>query len=285
MNELINLDGLGDAIINLTNKLANGVGWIVNKETPKKLAINAYIQDIQQSDYDPLTKAALISNAKKIINGYCNQKDIVEIAIQSLKKKAKPEKVEDDWLGQFMDKARLISSQEFQWIWGKILAKECNEPGSIPLALLHILEKMDKEDAETFTCLCRISVKLEGDFSPVVIESRIEEYNKLGITFDGLINLKALGLIEMDLGSLSSGYTVVPDGIPAKLIYFDKELQFSQDEIRVGHVIFTKYGQALCQSIDVKKIDGFWEKYCLSFWKELNDKKESSGNTLATKNQ
>ena len=118
MAELINLDALGEIVVNLTNKLADGIGWIANKETPKKLAENTYIQEIQKSDYDPITKAALISNAKKIIKEYCNQKSIVEMAIQSLQKEAEPEKIDEDWLEQFMDKARLVSSQEFQVIWG-----------------------------------------------------------------------------------------------------------------------------------------------------------------------
>ncbi len=40
------------------------------------------------------------------------------------------QKIEDDWLEQFMVKAGRISSKEFQWIWGKTLARECNNPGS-----------------------------------------------------------------------------------------------------------------------------------------------------------
>ena len=98
MDELINFDALGDIVVNLTNKLAECVGWIVNRETPKKLAVSTYIKDIQESNYDPVTKAALISNAKKIIKEYCNQNDIVKNAIQSLQKQAEPEKVEDDWI-------------------------------------------------------------------------------------------------------------------------------------------------------------------------------------------
>lgn len=62
-----------------------------------------------------------------------------------------------------MDKAGRISSKEFQWIWGKILSRECSVLESILFALLHTLERMDKEDAETFTTLCRMSVQLEGD--------------------------------------------------------------------------------------------------------------------------
>lgn len=143
MQSLINIDGNGlkDVLIDLNDKLATAVGWIANKETPEKIAINTYIKEIQEKNYDPVTKAALISNAKKIIKGYCNQSNIVEIARSSLQNNADPQKLEDDWLARFMDKAQLVSSEEFQWIWGKILARECNEPGSIPPALLYTLEK------------------------------------------------------------------------------------------------------------------------------------------------
>lgn len=285
MDELINFDGLGEVIVNLTNKLADGIGWIANKETPKKLAINTYIKEIQEKDYDPVTKAALISNAKQIIKGYCNQNDIVKIATRSLQNNAKPENVEDDWLGQFMNKAKIVSSQEFQWIWGKILARECNEPGSIPCTVLFTLEKMDKEDAETFTALCRTAVQLEGEYAPFIINSRFDEYNLLlDIDLDKLISLNALGLIEMNLGPFSNEYVLKTETFPAKVIYFDREYEFSAGEqICTGNVVFTKTGQALCQSIDVNKMEGFWENYCLPFWEER--KKEKNDNTLSTENQ
>ena len=270
MNELINFDGLGEVIVNFTNKLADGIGWIANKETPRKLAMNTYIKEIQEKDYDPVTKAALISNAKQILKEYCNQNDIVKIATQSLQTGAKPEDVEDDWLGRFMDKAKLVSSQEFQRIWGKILARECNEPGSIPVTLLYTLEKMDKEDAEAFTALCRIAVELDGKLSPFIIGSKFDEYNLLvGINLDKLVSLDALGLIEMDFGTQASGYVIETDEIPAKVIYFDKEYElFDEKQIGVGNVIFAKAGEALCQSIDVDMIEGFWENFCLPFWEE-----------------
>jgi len=275
MDSLVNFDGLGDVIVNLTNKLADGVGWIANKDTPKKLAINTYIKEIQEKDYDPVIKAALISNAKQIIKGYCNQNDIVKIAIQSLQNTSEPEKVEDDWLGKFMDKAKFVSSKEFQWIWGRILAKECNKPGSIPFALLYTLEKMDKEDAEAFTALCRISVQLEGEYFPVIIGSRFDEYKSLiGLTFDKLVSLNSLGLIEMDLSAIFPGYALTVEEIPAKVIYYDKVYELSEEnEISVGNVIFTKSGQALCQSIDVDRIEGYWEAYCLPFWEESKKKR------------
>lgn len=269
MNVLINVDGSGNGFANLLSKLADSAGWIANKETPKKSAIDTYIKDIQESNYDPVLKAALISNAKKIIKEYCNQNDIVQIALQNLQESAKPQKVEDDWLEQFMDKAGRISSKEFQWIWGKILARECNDHGSILFALLHTLERMDKEDAETFTTLCRMSVQLEGDYSPIIIRAKFSDYEEFGITFDKLLNLNALGLIEMSLDPLSSGYVLKTDKDLSRVIYFEREYEFSgKKEIGIGNVIYTKSGEALCQSLDLEEIEGFWEKYCLPFWGE-----------------
>lgn len=272
MQSLINIDGNGlkDVLIDLNDKLATAVGWIANKETPEKIAINTYIKEIQEKNYDPVTKAALISNAKKIIKGYYNQSNIVEIARSSLQNNADPQKLEDDWLARFMDKAQLVSSEEFQWIWGKNLARECNEPGSIPPALLYTLEKMDREDAEAFTALCRISVSVEKDASPIVIRERFAEYEELvGITFDKIVSLTALGLIETDLAAVSAGYKMEIDPLPNKIIYYDmeKELKDKRD-LQVGNVLFTKAGQALYWAIDAEKVEGFWENYCIPFWEK-----------------
>lgn len=270
MESLVNFEHLGDAFINLTNKLADGIGWICCRETPQKTAINTYIKEIQQKDYDPLTKAALISKAKQTIKEYSNQNNIVAIAMQALQSDAKPEEIENDWLVRFMDKAKHVSSQEFQGIWGKILARECNKPGSIPPALLYTLEKMDKEDAEAFTALCRISVKMDEEASPVVINERFSEYkNLIGVNFDKLLSLNALGLIEMNLGMLDSCYVLESDQLPAVITYYGKKYESPKKlRINVGNVLFTKTGQALYHSIEVGEVDGFWEKFCVPFWEE-----------------
>lgn len=110
MESLINMDGLSDVCNNLIN---NAIGWVATRETPNKTAVNTYIQEIQNSSYDPITKAALISTAKKNIKEYCNQHNVFEIATRSLMPTAKPEEVDEDWLTQFMDKARFVSTEEF----------------------------------------------------------------------------------------------------------------------------------------------------------------------------
>ena len=66
MKSLISFDGAADVLNNLINRIADATGWIATRSTPTREAVNTYIKEIQESDYDPLTKAALISNAKKL---------------------------------------------------------------------------------------------------------------------------------------------------------------------------------------------------------------------------
>ena len=62
---LFNFDGMSEVANNLIDKLASATGWYVSRNTPSKIGLNTYIEEIQKKNYDPLTKAALITNAKK----------------------------------------------------------------------------------------------------------------------------------------------------------------------------------------------------------------------------
>lgn len=278
---LIDCSGISDVANNLIDKLTSGAGWIASRKTPAKIAVNTYIEDIQNSNYDPLTKAALISRAKKTIKEYCNQKDIVEVALASLQTEGRFEEVDDDWIAVFMDKARLISNKEVQKIWGKVLAAEC-EDNNIPRSLIYILAQMDREDAETFTILCSLAIRVEDEYQPVIMDKKFDEYKKWGLTFDKLVSLSALGLIEMDFGPFATGYEMEnTKNIKTKIVvhYFDLkcEVNTKREKLPIGNVIFTKSGQALCRTISIEKKDGFWEEYCLPLWKK--DDLEKTKNT------
>lgn len=256
---------------NLIDKLASATGWYVSRNTLSKIGLNTYIEEIQKKNYDPLTKAALITNAKKTIKEYCNQKDIVAIAINLLNKDCVPETLDNDWLSIFMDKARLVTSEDFKLIWGKLLASECDNNGYVPKGLLYILSQIDREDAESFSTLCSLAIKVEDEYQPVVNINRFDDYANWGLDFDKLVNLKALGLIEMDFSKLVM-YSVYGKEIPIKAKYFNHEFECSnrKNEISIGNVMFTKSGQALCKAITVNEAANFWDKYCLPFLKMYN---------------
>lgn len=281
MGALINFDGLADVCNNLIDKLSCAVGWIANRETPNKTALDSYIKEIQASEYDSLTKAALISNAKKTIKEYINQHNIYEIATQSLLPSAKPENVDEDWLAQFMDKARLVSSSDFQILWGNILAEECNVPGSVPKALLHIMEQMDRSVAEGFMKLAAISVRWEDNgihgCCPVFFSNENREYyDGKGVNYELLVELQSMGLIETSIGLFSPSYTESFESTTS-IQYFDQEyiLPEGENRITMGDVIYTKAGQALCLAVQPEKIPDFLTEHCIPVWEKRYSEKKA----------
>lgn len=276
---LINLDGLSELGQSLLDKISNAIGWIATKNTPKRIAIQTYIEEIKNGNYDPITKAVLISNAKKTIAEYSNQNSIVQHAIANMNDTAHPELVENDWISQFMDKARLVSDSDFQLIWGRILAEECNIPGSVPRSLLHTLEQMDRNDAEKFTKLASFSIFVMEDnnrnYSPVIIEKHLRDYyTKRGVDFDSLIDLQALGLIKASIGMFTPEYCSTCSTAPIVVHYYGKQhvLPSGIFDLPVGNVIFTKTGQALCQAIETEEQEGFFEQYYIPFLNERLNK-------------
>ena len=269
---LIKFDGLGKFGKTLLEKLSNAIGWIA---TPDKVAQETYIEWVNQSDFDPLTKAVMISNARKIIAEYSNQREIVQYAVYCIKDNAQLDKVDNDWLSQFMDKARLVSDSDFQKIWGHILAEECNDPGSLPRSLLHTLDKMDRKDAERFTLLGTFSVLTKDNdkysYVPIILDSHLKDYySPKGLDFDALIDLKSLGLIEVDVGPFSHGYCTTLLSKPNVVFYFDKQYKVPDimDELPVGNVLYTKTGQALRRAIKPEQQEDFFNQYCIPFWEK-----------------
>ena len=278
MENLINFQPLADVANNLIDKLSAAIGWIATHDTPYRSAVDTYIQDIQNSNYDPLTKAALISKAKKTIKEYGNQQDIVRIAIDSMKPHATPDSVDSDWLAQFMDKARLVSDAEFQILWGNILAEECNSPGSIPRVLLHSMEQMDKAMAGAFLSIASTSIYIyengELSYAPMIIDPELKGiYEEIGLSYDDLVNLQSIGLLELNFGAFSGNYVVRCFTTPIVIHYNDSTYQLPDfyDKVPVGHVIYTKAGEALCKSITPNKIENFLESNCIPFWNEKID--------------
>lgn len=171
------------------------------------------------------------------------------------------------------------------------MAQECNKTNSIPKVVLHILEQMDKQDAIVFSTLCSLSVYVEEDekdFSPIVIASKLDEfYSELGITYNALVDLQALGLLEMNIGLLEHTYRAKYDKQPNAIRYCDKiyVLPKEMDSFRVGNVIFTKAGQALCSVIEVEKQEDFWEQYCLPIWEKEVEEFNEKQNVVENKEQ
>ena len=248
----------------LIDRFFGSLGWVFTHDTPKRIAVKNYIAEIEKCNYPPLHKAALISRANRDIKEYANQLGIVNGSVVYLEPTAKPENLEDDWLAQFFDKTRLVSNEEFQEIWSRLLAEECNNPGSIPKSLLFILEKMDRKEAEDFMKICSVTVSAFAESAPLLRIISNETLCEFGLSLDSLIQLESIGLLKME-GGFSPGYALIHDGNNTgeqSVRYFGKSMKLpdKMNSFPIGQVLFTKDGYALWKVVAATEIDGFWEK-------------------------
>ena len=272
----INLQPIADVANNLINKISAAVGWTFTRNTPGRIAVETLITDIQDMKIDPVHKAILISNANKIIKEYSNQEKIVQKACVYLEPNARPEKIEDDWIGLFMDKCRIISNDDFQVLWAMVLARESNNPGSIPIRVLSLLEFMDRKEAESFSHLCRTVMTFGDKCAPFIDGSRLKEYSQYGITLDSLVNLESLGLISSSLGLFAGEFALSDkDNNEGVLRYYNHEFVFQKENdseilrANIGNVVFTRSGMALYKALKVEEIEGFWESYYIPYLRRI----------------
>lgn len=148
---LVKIDSKGafQSLDNVVNKISNAIGWKFTRLGSKQDAVDFFVKSIKKrTDMPMLAQSAIISNSQKIIKEYSNQNDIVKIAIDNLANEtAQPEKVDNDWLFLFFDKAKNISNKEMQLLWGKILSDEFKQPNTNPKTLIEILSVLSQENA------------------------------------------------------------------------------------------------------------------------------------------
>ena len=263
---VIDLQPAADVLNNLINKLSDAIGWIATHETLEKRALDTYVRGIEESDLPPLAKAAEICKAKKTLKEYCNQDSIYRKASNMMAESAKPEEIDEDWIAQFADKARLVSNQDFQILWAGVLAQECNKPGSIPKALLKIIEQMDRSMADAFMKVASCSVwYIENGrkrYAPLIYYSvRNNEYcAQLGLCYEDLLDLESVGLVKIGNATGPSSYNRIYSGT---IHYFNKEASVYplKGEMAIGHVEYTKAGEALCAAVKPDEIEDFLKKY------------------------
>src|SRR5947209_3463389 len=126
-----------------------------------------------------------------------NIEDITQKALPLLNENSKPNEVEDDWITHYFDRCRLISDDEMQSLWSRVLAGEANKPGTYSKRTVNFLSGLDKSDAELFTKLCDFVWQIEKEPNLVIFDLRNKIYTDHGINFDVLTHLEAIGLIQL----------------------------------------------------------------------------------------
>ena len=278
-NSLINLGNLSKPADTLIKKVSDAVGGLFApyqvKRMAKAEAEAAMIKAQSETEITDLHRRAVRRWIEEEAQRQKNMEDITAKALPQLDEKATPDSVENDWLVNFFDKSRIVSDNEMQDLWSRVLAGEANTPGTYSKRTVNFLSDLDKVDAELFTKLCGFGWTI-GDVVPLVFDVQAEIYNKYGINFNTLSHLESIGLVQFNN---LSGFLRL--GFPKTLsvFYYGKWLTLempkdSGNELGIGKVLLTKIGQELAPICGSESVEGFRD-YVMDKWEQYLPKPES----------
>lgn len=253
----------------LIKKISQGTGILpcfLSKKRDKEEAIQFLIDQKKKDPSIPDEAIAYeITKIRENFTRYENQCSIVEKTISELNKQNDPDAVDTNWLSLFMDAAGHISDQDIQKLWAKLLATECNDPGSIPKTLIHTLSFLSPKLARTFEAICSYTF-LRAVESPIpVIDFKML---KEKIPFPYIEELQRHGLIFFDA---ITGYV---NEVSILTLYVSNTQDYayqltpqnpSQKHVPIGNVRFTEDGAKLYSLLSVSlvnDIDNYMTAFC-----------------------
>lgn len=264
----------------LIEKISDAIGGIFKPSQIRRVAqAEADAEKIEAAARIEITELQRRAMARFFAEEAKKQTNIEAItskALPDVASDAKPENMEDDWIANFFDKCRLISDEDMQALWGKVLSGEANSPGRFSKRTVNLLSSLDKSDAELFTKLCGFAITLRS-FCPLIYDVEDKIYTDASINFSSLSHLETTGLIHFDA---LAGY--ITRGLAQKgfIPYFDQKIwiEFPQAEnnsLQLGRVLLTKAGEQLALVCGAKPCDGFIE-YVKEKWKNFGYKIDPS---------
>ena len=270
-NSIVNLGDVTKPADTLIKKVSKAVGGVFAPYQIKRIAkaeaeaaIISAQAEIQVTD---LHRRAMHRFIEEEAKHQENIENITNKALPLLEDNSDPDAIEDDWVTNFFDKSRIISDDQMQVLWSRVLAGESNAPGTYSRRTVNFLGDLDKADAELFQNLCSFAW-LVGTFTPLIFNSEDEIYNAKEINFNSLTHLDSIGLIQFNH---LSGFKRT--GAPKKfaVLYCSKPLELEMEKetdnmLPIGKVLLTKVGQELATVCQAPGVEGFFD-YVKDNWK------------------
>lgn len=196
-----------------------------------------------------------------------NIENITERSIPLLSNSSTPQDMEDDWITNFFDKCRIVSDDDMQTLWARVLAGEANSPGTYSKRTVNLLGSLDKADAQLFTNLCGFVWHISDMVYPLIYNEDDSIYNDLEINFSSLTHLDDIGLISFNP---ISGFqlTKLPQRILASYYKIPMGIEFKKPDdnnLGIGKILFTNTGEQLSLICGPQPIDGFYD-YVIESW-------------------
>ena len=256
----------------IQDKAGSLLGMLFPYAGIEKRALDMYLSEIEKSDLSPEAKLIAVLNAKGTIKKLKNQHRVAEVAIANSKEETvfdSSSGVSQEWLGRFMDSAGFVSEDQVQIMWGKVLAKEFDQPGTTPSNMIRILSEISPLLARAFQVICsmrrlliiadeRGNVTSYREDVVVPYYNEGEELRRLGLPFNVLNELDSLGLIKFNS---SLGFVALQIPETGVLTYTNgnlKEIKKHQKgQVPIGSVMLTEAGECLKRITEPEIIDNY----------------------------
>lgn len=282
-NESTSLLSLGDLTKPATvliEKISNAVGKIYEPihivKAAKSQATARIIEAESNIQIQELQQRALQRFLTEETRKQSNIESITTKALEGLKAEAHPEDIEDDWVVNFFDKCKLISDEEMQQLWARILTNEANEPGTYSRRTINALYSIEKTEADLFNNLCSYCFYFDDEFTPLFFIDGSKEswhdnrfYAPNNLNFESLSHLNNIGLINFDALSCFSIESEETQLQTIDIYYFNKfKIRHQKNSyINVGHAKLTRIGLELSKVCNPTLDSKFFE-YILNKWIE-----------------
>jgi hypothetical protein len=279
-NSLMNIGDLAKPANTLVEKISDAIGGIFKPAQIRRVAEAEAdaekiriltqvevekIRALAQIEIDDLQRRAMARFFAEEAKKQENIESITRKALPEVEETARPDEINNDWITHFFDRSRLISDEDMQTLWARVLAGQANTPGSYSKRTIEILSNLETTDAEIFSTVCRFSVhgspeELGDVLLPLIYDVTDDIYKNNGLNFASLAHLESLGLLHFKGGETGYAVTSVPQR--PTLFYFNRripvELRYpEQNHFAVGEILLTHAGQELSSVCNIEPIDGF----------------------------
>lgn len=161
---------------------------------------NVNIKQLLPNEIEERAELRLIAKA---IRQQENIESIIKHAYNDLKyaNECSNEPIDIDWWNHFENCAENISSENMQFLWGKILSGEIKNPGTFSVRTLNDIKSLNKKDAESFQkilpYICSLGKNKSDD---LILLNETSSYEKWNITINDFVILDEAGLIQRNTG-------------------------------------------------------------------------------------
>ncbi|MBI5351893.1 MAG: DUF2806 domain-containing protein [Chloroflexi bacterium] len=266
---LANIGELSKPATVLVEKVSDAIGGIFKpwqiRRVAQAEAEAEKIRAVSQIEISKLHHRALQRFVAEEAKRQNNIEAITAKALPQVDENAQPQNMEDDWITNFFDKCRLISDDEMQSLWSKVLAGEANSPGKYSKRTVNFLGSLDKSDAILLQALYKFIWFIEGEATLLIYNSEAEIYNKHGIDFSSLQHLDEIGFLTFE--SLRG---FVADKLQKNIstVYYDKSINIefeNKNDLPIGVAVLSKIGKELEPICSSKPIPEFFD-YIIEDW-------------------